>query len=1011
MSAETPLPKPEGEERRLPSLATTVPDAVPLQAVQPPGVDQLSLLREELGRLKSKYGLGQYTEVKADLHKFIATLESRMSGCSERLDELQGNLLLAEAHALLGRAYERLAQELPAAQTWSKSVDLFNRWLPLAFERGADAVGVPDYGIALYKVGRKENAFDILSRFPQGESGRYLGICLMERGQFEDAERLFRNLLKDRPDDPFTHKALGKSLEAQKGKEDEAVEEFYNASYYMARLDILDEALATLERALSLRPESTRVLTLKGQVLHLLNRLPEALEALEHSLRLAPDDPLTQLSLGQVLRAAGENERAVEMLGGAAEALSQDADYGTPLGLAYVELGAAQYDRGRYDLALDAFDRAGELMPNNGTTLYLRGVALERLDRREEAIEALKQAIAADPLHREAYRELVSLLGELERDAEANDLLVMAEERVPDLAPFLDMLRSTTLLRSGNYEAALRAADEALAGDPENPLSLALKGRVLHRMRRDEEAVPALQDALARAPGIDWACAELAEALICLGRPEDAWRAVKSGLQISPDNAAVLEMKGRLLRAAYKPDEAAEALRRALEIDGTRDGAYAELAYIAKEYDSAEEAAERALKLTPDDAWWLGLKGAALRGRGCGEAALATLRRSIELNPRLPWVHIELGKALFVGGQPAQALEAFDHALSLEPDHPGALASKGEVLRTMGLAEEALQVLDRALTLRPKDAWTLGTKGQTLADLQRYEQAVATLQRAIEYEPDIAWIHAILGATCYLEGKYPEALASLGRAMDLEFNPHLAIFTAQVRCDIGDYAIAVALLDSVLEKDEKNLDALDLKGWALQNLCPERAVELLRTYEAAVECAPGNASLHVGYADALYLNDRHEKARDEYLKALSQVRSSDARDHATLSTMGWCQFRIGDYDQAVQSFIAALAFAPDAIYDQFNLALAMTCTKRYDLAEREYRKGLNLAQSKSQLRQRGLVYVALDDLRVALKALPELGKSEEVLKIKGLLEDAYNELDETYKSLLPPRRGGSKHSV
>src|SRR5919205_254721 len=850
MNAETRSPKAAGEERRAPAPPNPVPEAATLHAVRPPDADSLSLMREEFERLKNEYGLGLYKKVKADTLKFISKLESCINWRSALRDDLRAHLLHAEALTLLGRAYERVDTELAARSAWSKAARMFEHWLPEGHSRCVPALGYPDYGIALYKMGRKGEALQVLKDFQTGESGRYLGICLMDFGRYQEAEAIFRELLREDPHHPFTHKSLGKSLEAQ-GRTGEAVTEYHKAAYYMASLNIFDEALNTLDRALSLKPDDTGLLSLKGAVLSLLKRYPEALEVFRRSLALSPDESFTLMSMGQVLRTIGDYEDA-------ARALTRAIELDPSLGWAYLELGTVRYEQEQYEPALDALDRALALLPNEVMCLLLRGKVLKGLGRNEEAVESLRRATGAHPTLREPYTELARALVDLGRHGEALRLLDAAREKVPGLAVVLSMLRSQVLVSADDEEGALRTLEESLAGDPGGPyyaFLLALKGRVLHSMRRDEEAVLVLREALERGPETGWAYGELAEALIYLGRTEEAWQTEDRALELSPHNASALEVKGRLLRAEHKPTEAIEVLRRALEIDGARGGAAAELAFAERDYEAALAAAEEALALRSDDVWSLGLKGGSLRGLGLEEEAIKTLRRAIGLNGKLPWLHVELGQALYAVGQYQKALEAFDAALALQPDHANALASKGEVLRVLNQPEEALKVLDQALTFTPRDAWMLGTKGQVLADLKRYEHAIPILQRALELNPNLAWVYATLSVTHYSwDSNYPEMLAAMKKALDLEFNHAWAIFTAHVRCDIGDYAVAVEILDRVLASDGANTDALGLKGWALQSLGRERAPEMLRTYETVIGLRPEDLWMRTGYADALYLN-------------------------------------------------------------------------------------------------------------------------------------------------------------
>ncbi len=106
--------------------------------------------------------------------------------------------------------------------------------------------------------------------------------------------------------------------------------------------------------------------------------------------------------------------------------------------------------------------------------------------------------------------------------------------------------------------------------------------------------------------------------------------------------------------------------------------------------------------------------------------------------------------------------------------------------------------------------------------------------------------------------------------------------------------------------------------------------------------------------------------------------------------MGWCHYRLGEYDEAMRLFIDAVSLNVDVISTQFYLALTLMCSgwRWRPLAVREYRRGLDLADRKHILKRRGLLYAALRDLKDAVKALPELQRVNEFQEGRKLLEEA-----------------------
>lgn len=171
--------------------------------------------------------------------------------------------------------------------------------------------------------------------------------------------------------------------------------------------------------------------------------------------------------------------------------------------------------------------------PLNPVTHTALGVALERLGRRDDAIDALTIATALAP-----------------------------EARMPALL-LGGVLARTTRLRDA--EAALRRA-EAL--DPDNPQVQNDRAAVLMRMHRHAEARDLLLDHLARFGDQVPSLCNLANATACLGLQAEAVAYAKRAIALRPD--AVLPRRALCNTLPYLDGVTAEELLRAALDCGVR---------------------------------------------------------------------------------------------------------------------------------------------------------------------------------------------------------------------------------------------------------------------------------------------------------------------------------------------------------------------------------------------------------------------------------------------------------
>ena len=180
-----------------------------------------------------------------------------------------------------------------------------------------------------------------------------------------------------------------------------------------------------------------------------------------------------------------------------------------------------------------------------------------------------------------------------------------------------------------------------------------------------------------------------------------------------------------------------------------------------------------------------------------------------------------------------------------------------------------------------------------------------------------------------------------------------------------------------------------MEGWALENLGRERADEAAEAYRRALEIEPQSIAWRAGLANSLFGAGRPEEAKQEYQEVLKKCEGSPPGDLDSLAALGWCHYRLGNYDDALRLFADCLSINPGMIYVRLDFALALLCSGRTLQALREYDQIIKVDLAKqSPLRRRGLLKVAFDDLETALGSAPELQKKQESDEVKQLVTDA-----------------------
>jgi Tfp pilus assembly protein PilF len=166
---------------------------------------------------------------------------------------------------------------------------------------------------------------------------------------------------------------------------------------------------------------------------------------------------------------------------------------------------------------------------------------------------------------------------------------------------------------------------------------------------------------------------------------------------------------GRIYESQGKPDLALEQYREALKKDKKHVPSLlllGDLSYRTKDYEEAEEAFTKALKLDPQN------------GDACNNLA---------------WVYIQRGT------KPEKARELITRAMSLTPDHrPYYLDTLGVFLLKQGSAGEAISALNESLATLPKERRDLLAEVQGhLAEAYKATGNDAKYQEALERQKEL----------------------------------------------------------------------------------------------------------------------------------------------------------------------------------------------------------------------------------------------------------------------------------
>ena len=402
------------------------------------------------------------------------------------------------------------------------------------------------------------------------------GVTAHKEGKLEEAERLYRAILKSQPAHPDANHNLG-VLAVSVNKAEAALPLFKTAleanpkieQFWLSYIDALikekkfDNAKAVFEQAKN-QGVTVDTLDMLGAQLNSLNMIenvdslnpPQELlgDLLEHyqngqigdakklAVTITQKFPKHQFAwkvLGAVLGQTGRKPEAVNANQEAVALSPQDAE-------AHGNLGVTLQELGRLNEAEASYTQAIALKPDFVEAHSNLGVTLKELGRLDEALASFTQAIALKPDYSEAHSNLGNTLQELGRLDEAEASYTQAIAMKPDFAEAHSNL-GNTLKALGRLDEAEASYTQAIALKPDYAEAHSDLGNTLKKLGRLDEAEASITQAIALKPDYVEAHNNLGVTLKELGRLDEAEASYTQAIALKPDFTEALMNRWQLL--------------------------------------------------------------------------------------------------------------------------------------------------------------------------------------------------------------------------------------------------------------------------------------------------------------------------------------------------------------------------------------------------------------------------------------------------------------------------------
>ena len=368
---------------------------------------------------------------------------------------------------------------------------------------------------------------------------------LHEQGRLDEAEALYRRLLEINPEQTDVLHLLG-MIAMQRRSFDSAIDMLYKAVRLSPQTDAYEFTLAqalqesgrpkeALEhyKAVSARKEYPETYHNMGIIYRFLGDTELARKMFEKAVEMRPDFSSAYVNLALIARDGGDSSGALALLDKAVAADPQNAE-------AYAQQAVTHRLAGENERAVALYEKALSLAES---PVYYNGlgIALENLNRTDDAFNAYCRAIELDPSCADAYNNRANVYVKYGKHWQAEDDYKKAVKLDPQFASAYNNL-GALLYDRGRFEEALECYRKAFIINPKQAETCCNLAMAVKEAGDPAEAVGLYFNALALNPALTEIHHDLARTLYDLyggtepDCKETAVKLAQKWKQFFPDN-------------------------------------------------------------------------------------------------------------------------------------------------------------------------------------------------------------------------------------------------------------------------------------------------------------------------------------------------------------------------------------------------------------------------------------------------------------------------------------------
>ncbi|MBN1980103.1 MAG: tetratricopeptide repeat protein [Chitinivibrionales bacterium] len=590
--------------------------------------------------------------------------------------------------------------------------------------------------------------------------------------------------------------------------------------------------LVYLKKYVTLNPKDAEAYKTLGDLSYDNKDLNGALVAYREALRIDPGITGFYKRYAEIVIAKGQQDEVIKALSGIVG--SGEADFGT-----YSTLGMIYLKKGTFQKAMEMYQKALMLQPQNIDALFALGECQEKMGDITSAIITYEQAVMMNPNLSKEYKALGDLYMRQKKNDEAMRVYLKYLEKNPS---DIEIAKQVGLYYydKKDYQNAAKTL-----GAMQGKTALSLNVQYI------------LADAYFNTQQYEKAAAILKEL--------SNNRTLKADLR-----KQIFYMLAQSYEKVNKVNEAMDIYDLYMKFPNVFDPEIAyKRAFIREKTNPtvAKQLYQQNIRTYPNDYRnYLHLGQLYAKDNSTASNAVSLLEKAAAMSAKDQSVWLVIADIYYKLNMTEKALDAYRKYIEIDPKNVDANIKIGTILVDKGKINEGLVYLETANTFSPDNEAVLGALAKGYLQTNRTNEAISLLNKVKAKKPNDVEIRKNL-YTAYLKvGDKKSAVDEINEVLKVKRNDTLLFLYAKLLFEEGKVKEAEGVIEDIKATNPENLNALMLLG---------KIFKSRKKYDEALEVYKEVIYIDANYAPALYeraeiymLEDKPQWAERFYDRAL-----------------------------------------------------------------------------------------------------------------------------------------------